>query len=184
MDNKQRAFIYAFLSTVFSDKLSKKSIEDLKNNPDFLGLIGENAKNFFANNDIDTLDEELNIDFTSAFLVNSHPVESSVTDAKHQISTGLENPVMNFYIDKGFDINLNQTTLLTPDHIAIELGFMQNLVLQEDAKMQKEFMKKHVVRWMVPFFVGAKTLVETPFYLDFLDFAIEFLLSDYEALNV
>jgi len=184
MDNTQRAFIYAFLSTVFSDKLSKKSIGDLKNNPDFLDLIGENAKNFFATNDIDTLDEELNIDFTSAFLVNSHPVESSVTDAKHQISTGLENPVMNFYIDKGFDINLNQTTLLTPDHIAIELGFMQNLVLQEDTKTQKEFMKKHVVRWMVPFFVGSKALVETPFYLDFLDFAIEFLLSDYEALNV
>jgi putative dimethyl sulfoxide reductase chaperone len=184
MDNNQRAFIYAFLSTVFSDKLSKKSIEDLKNNPDFLDLIGENAKQFFNENDIDTLDEELNIDFTSAFLVNSHPVESSVMDAKHQISTGLENPVMNFYIENGFDINLNGTNLLTPDHIAIELGFMQTLVLQEDEKTQKEFMKKHILRWMVPFFIGAKTLVETPFYIDFLDFATEFLLSDYEALNV
>jgi len=184
MDNNQRAFIYAFLSTVFSDKLSKKSIEDLKNNPDFLDLIGENAKRFFTENDIETLDEELNIDFTSAFLVNSHPVESSVMDAKHQISTGLENPVMNFYIENGFDINLNGTTLLTPDHIAIELGFMQTLVLQEDEKTQKEFMKKHILRWMVPFFIGAKTLVETPFYIDFLDFATEFLLSDYESLNV
>jgi len=184
MDNKQRAFIYAFLSTVFSDKLSKKSIEDLKNNPDFLELIGENAKKFFDENDVDTLDEELNIDFTSAFLVNSHPVESSVTDAKHQISTGLENPVMNFYINSGFDINLNNTNLLTPDHIAIELGFMQNLVLSEDTKTQKEFMRKHVLKWMIPFFIGAKSLVETPFYKDFLDFATEFLLSDYEALNV
>ncbi len=184
MDNNQRAFIYAFLSTVFSDKLSKKSIEDLKNNPDFLDLIGENAKRFFTENDIETLDEELNIDFTSAFLVNSHPVESSVMDAKHQISTGLENPVMNFYIENGFDINLNGTNLLTPDHIAIELGFMQTLVLQEDENTQKEFMKKHILRWMVPFFIGAKTLVETPFYIDFLDFATEFLLSDYEALNV
>jgi hypothetical protein len=166
MDNTQRAFIYAFLSTVFSDKLSKKSIEDLKNNPDFLDLIGENAKKFFNENDLDTLDEELNIDYTSAFLANSHPVESSVTDAKHQISTGLENPVMNFYLGNGFDINLNNTALLTPDHIAIELGFMQTLVLQEDAK------------------IGAKSLVDTPFYSDFLDFATEFLLSDYEQLNV
>jgi len=184
MDNTQRAFIYAFLSTVFCGNLSKKSIGDLKNNPDFLDLIGENAKKFFDENDIDTLDEELNIDYTSAFLANSHPVESSITDAKHQISTGLENPVMNFYINNGFDINLNNTTLLTPDHIAIELGFMQNLVLQEDIKIQKEFMKKHILKCMIPFFLGAKSLVETPFYLDFLDFATEFLLSDYEQLNV
>lgn len=87
MDNKQRAFIYAFLSTVFSDKLSKKSIQDLKDNPDFLDLIGENARKFFDDNDVETLDEELNIDFTSAFLANSHPAESFIMDAKHQIST-------------------------------------------------------------------------------------------------
>lgn len=183
MDNKQRAFIYAFLSTVFSDKLSKKSIQDLKDNPDFLDLIGENARKFFDDNDVETLDEELNIDFTSAFLANSHPAESSIMDAKHQISTGLENPVMNFYIGNGFDINLNNTNLLTPDHIAIELGFMQNLTLGEDVQTQKEFMKKHILKWMAPYFLGAKTLVETPFYLDFLDFATEFLLSDYEALS-
>ncbi len=184
MDNTQRAFVYGFLSTVFSDKLSKESIADIKNNPNFLDLIGENARRFFDENDIDVLDEELNIDFTSAFLVNSHPVESSVTDAKHQISTGLENPVMNFYIENGFEINLNNTNLLTPDHIAIELGFMQNLVLSGDLKLQKDFMRKHILKWMIPFFVGAKNLVETPFYKDFLDFATEFLLSDYEGLNV
>ncbi len=184
MDNTQRAFIYAFLSTVLGGNLSKNGIEDLKNNHDFLDLIGENAKKYFDENDIDTLDEELNIDYTSAFLVNSHPVESSVTDAKHQISTGLENPVMNFYLGHGFDVNLNNTTLLTPDHIAIELSFMQTLVLQEDIKVQKDFMRKHVVKWMIPFFIGAKSLVETPFYLDFLDFATEFLLSDYEQINV
>lgn len=183
MDNTQRAFIYGFLSTVFSDKLSKKSIEDLKNNPDFLELIGENAKKYFDENNVDMLDETLNVDFTSAFCVASHPVESSVTDAKHQISTGLENPVMSFYIESGFDINLNNTALLSPDHIAIELGFMQTLILQDEQKLQKDFMKKHILKWMPPFFIGAKTLVETPFYSDFLDFATEFLLSDYEALN-
>lgn len=184
MDNKQRAFIYAFMSTVLGGNLSKDGIGDLKNNPEFLELIGENAKKYFEANSLDVLDEELNIDFTSAFLVNSHPVESSITDAKHQISTGLENPVMSFYIESGFDINLNNTNLLAPDHIAIELGFMQNLVEQEDPKTQKEFMKKHILKWMIPYFIGAKSLVETPFYIDFLDFATEFLLSDFEALNV
>jgi putative dimethyl sulfoxide reductase chaperone len=183
MDNTQRASIYGFLSTVFEGNLPRKSIEELKNNPDFLELIGENAKKYFDDNDVDTLDEELNIDFTSAFCVASHPVESSVTDAKHQISTGLENPVMSFYIASGFDVNLNNTALLSPDHIAIELGFMQTLVLHDEQKLQKEFMKKHILKWMPPFFIGAKSLVDTPFYSDFLDFATEFLLSDYELLN-
>lgn len=55
MDNTQRAFVYGFLSTVFSDKLSKESIADIKNNPNFLDLIGENARRFFDENDIDVL---------------------------------------------------------------------------------------------------------------------------------
>lgn len=183
MDNKQRAFIYAFMSTVFASNLSKKSIQDLKKDTELLDLIGENARRYFDENDIETLDDELNVDFTTAFLANSHPVESSITDAKHQISTGLENPVMSFYIESGFDINLNNTNLLTPDHIAIELGFMQNLVLNENSDVQKEFMRKHILKWMIPYFIGAKSLVETPFYVDFLDFATEFLMSDFEGLN-
>jgi len=183
MDNKQRAFIYAFMSTVLGSNLSRRGIEDLKNNPEFLELIGEGAKRYFDEKSLDELDDELNVDFTTAFLANSHPVESSVVDAKHQISTGLENPVMGYYIESGFDINLNNTNLLSPDHIAIELGFMQNLVLAEDKQKQLEFLRKHILNWMPPFFIGAKSLVETPFYRDFLDFSIEFLLSEYEALN-
>lgn len=178
-----RAYIYAFLSMAFAGLLNKKAIEDLKENSDLLSLIGSSACSYFNLKSTEELEDELNIDFTSAFMVNSHPIESAVTDAKVQISSGLENPVMHFYNRYGYEINLNFTTIASPDHMSIELGFMQNLVYQNELQAQKEFMMEHIISWMPIYFVGAKNLVETPFYNDLLDFALDFILGDYEYLK-
>jgi len=168
---------------MFTEHLSKRAINDLKQNEDLLSLIGENAKEYILNTDTDKLEEELNIDYTSSFMVNSHPLESAVTDAKVQISSGMENPVVHFYTKFGYEINLNNTPITSPDHISIELGFMQALILQKELTAQKEYMEKHIITWMPIYLIGVKKIVETPFYKDFVDFSIEFLLSDYEYLR-
>ncbi len=178
-----RAYIYAFLSMAFTEHLSKRAINDLIQNQELLSLIGENAREYLMNTDIETLEEELNIDFTSSFMVNSHPLESAVTDAKVQISSGMENPVVHFYTKFGYEINLNNTPIASPDHISIELGFMQALVYQNEKFAQKEFMEKHIIPWMPVYLIGMKKVVETPFYRDFVDFCIDFLLGDYEYLQ-
>jgi putative dimethyl sulfoxide reductase chaperone len=181
LDN--RAYMYAFLSMVFTENLSKRAIDELKNNLDFLNIIGKEAKEYMLSKTTHEIEEELNIDFTSAFVVNSHPIEAAVTDAKVRIASGLENPVVLFYTKYGYELNLNQTHLAAPDHISIELGFMQALVYRGEKEAQIEFMNGHIITWMPIFLVGAKALVDTPFYKNFLDFALEFIMSDYEYLS-
>ncbi|MBD3794976.1 MAG: hypothetical protein IE881_03390 [Epsilonproteobacteria bacterium] len=46
---------------------------------------------------------------------------------------------MQFYYNYGYDLNLEASSLNVPDHIALELGFMQKLVLQNDTKLQMKF---------------------------------------------
>ena len=183
MNIDTRAYWYAFLSRFFADVPSARLLEELRANSEILGLIGEEANHYLLNTDNEQLLEELNIDYTTVFITNAPPLESAVLDTKNQIASGLENPVMGFYLRYGYEINLNNTVLLTPDHLAIELGFMQNLVLHEPKDTQKQFLSEHLLVWVVPYMLGVKELLVTPFYRQLVDFTIEFLISDFETLN-
>ncbi|BCD68900.1 molecular chaperone [Nitratiruptor sp. YY09-18] len=183
MDNKARAFVYAFLSRVFSKELGKKEIEDLKNNPELLVTIGNDTLDYFQNSDTQTIQDELNIDYSSLFLVNSQPVESLVVDSTGEILVGLQNPVMFFYFENGYEIDMNQTEILAPDHLAIEFGFMQNLAYRNEDKIAKKFLQQHILAWVPPYLVAIQDVAQTPFYKDICDFTIDYLLSDYEMLK-
>lgn len=167
---------------VFNENPSLKAINDLKQNAELLSLIGENTRKYFESKTTEELEEELNIDYTSSFVANSHPLETAVRDAKVEIASGMENPVMHFYTRYGYEINLLNTPISMPDHISIELGFMQALVYQDELQAQKDFMNSHIVSWMPIYMIGVRKLVETPFYRDIVDFTIDFLMSDYEFL--
>ena len=183
MDNKTKAFVYAFLSKCYEKELDLKAIEDLKNNFDLLETVGEDTKNWFLNSDTKTIEDALNIDYSSTFMLNSQPVETLVEDSKGEILVGLQNPVMQFYFTHGYEIDMNKTEILAPDHISIELGFMQNLIYRNEKKAAYEFLKEHLLKWIPPYLIGVKSLMQTPFYKDLADFTIEFLFSDYEELK-
>ncbi len=181
-DNESRLFLYAFLSRIFSDVLSLKAVLDLQANTSLLEMLSQETLAWMTQTEQDVLVEELNVDYTTLFIMNAAPIESAVLDAKNEVLVGLENPVMNFYFTHGYDINLNQTKIVAPDHLAIELGFMQNLVMRGETMVQKQFMEEHLLPWVVPYLVGTKEAASTPFYRDFCDFAAEFLIADYEAI--
>lgn len=183
MDQNYRLYIYAFLSRVFSDNADKRFIKDLKNNSELLDVIGEDAKEWFKKRSVDEIFDELNVDFTSTFIVNAQPVESFILDGKGESLVGLQNPVMAFYYNHGFDVKMNQTELMAPDHLSIEFAFMQMLIYQNIVKPQFEFLQQHLFNWVIPYMMGVKEMVETPFYRDLTDFIIEFLIADYEYLS-
>jgi len=183
MENKQhRVFIYAFLSRIFTDVLDKQFIQDLSQNEDMLNLIGNETKKWFDFTDLEKIEEELNIDFSSMFLLHTQPIESFVLDAKHEVLVGLQNPVMSFYFQNGFEIDMNQTQIIAPDHLGIELGFMQTAVFRDEVKSQKEFLEQHILKWVIPYLLGMKSMAHTPFYKEIFDFTVEFLTSDYDNL--
>jgi len=183
MDNKIRAYIYAFLSRIFSKEIDAKLLEDLQNNAELLQTIGSEADNYLHSKDSETLLEELNIEYNYLFVMNNHPIESAVQDVKNEILVGLQNPVMQFYVNYGYEINLDASNLYVPDHIAIELGFMQKLVLQDEKLAQYKFAQMHLLSWVPPFLLSLKEMSQNPFYYDLCDFAIEFLLEDYTMLS-
>lgn len=183
MNHEYRLYIYAFLSRVMSDIPDRRFIHDLKSNASLLEIIGEETKAWIESNDVDTLHEALNIDYTSMFILNAQPVESFVLDAKNETLVGLQNPVMAFYFTHGFEVNMEQTQIMAPDHLSIELAFMQTLVYRNEKQPQIDFLEKHLFLWVIPYMMGMKSMAETPFYRDMCDFIIEFLSADYEYLT-
>ena len=183
MDNKARAFVYAFLSRMFEKELGQKEIEDLRSNPDLLETIGKEAKEYMLQEDTAKIEEELNIDFNSLFVINSQPVESLVVDSTGEILVGLQNPVMFFYFENGYELDMNKTEILAPDHLSIEFAFMQNLAYRGETKQAYKFLKEHLLLWVVPYLVAMQKQAQTPFYKDLCDFTNDFLLNEYETLK-
>ena len=182
MDKQTRVYLYAFLSRVFSNALDEKYLAELQHNDELLTMLGDESFNWFKTTSLETIAEALNIDFSSIFLMNAKPIESSIIDSKDEILVGLQNPVMQFYFNHNYELNLATSHLQTPDHISIELAFMQNLIAKNELKTQKEFLEVHLLKWAVPYFLGIKGMAKTPFYKDLSDFTIEFLANDYDFL--
>jgi TorA maturation chaperone TorD len=142
--------------------------------------LGEDTLAWFqAKSDEEILDA-LNEDYSSMFIINTQPVESFVLDAKNETLVGLQNPVMNFYYRNGFDLNMDQSELMAPDHLSIELAFMQTLIYRDEQKPQYQFLKEHLFNWVVPYMIGMKSMANTPFYRDICDFTVEFIVADYD----
>ena len=182
MDDKTRLYIYAFLSRIFTEEIDERALKDLAENDALLETIGEETRQWFRENDLDTLKEALNVDYNSLFVINNHPIESAVMDSKNEILVGLQNPVMQFYFSHGYDLNLESSKLYVPDHAGIEFGFMQSMISAGDKGAQAEFLHKHLLQWIIPFLTGVRPMADTPFYRELCDFTIEFLLSDYSQL--
>jgi len=180
MDKEYRLYIYAFLSRTMADSADKRYVSDLRNNRDFLELLGESTVAYFDVKSDEVILDELNEDFSSMFVINTQAVESFVLDAKNETLVGLQNPVMNFYYKHGFELNMDQTELMAPDHLSIEFAFMQTLIFRNEPQAQADFLKEHLFNWVVPYMMGMKSMALTPFYSDICDFIVEFLVADYE----
>lgn len=183
MDHGYRVYIYAFLSRVMSDTVDMRFIQDLRENRDLLEVIGESTLEWFDEHDDQGIFDALNSDFSSMYIINTQPVESFILDAKNETLVGLQNPAMAFYFKHGFDVNMDQTHIMAPDHLCIEFAFMQTLVYRDESIGQLEFLQEHLIRWVIPYMFGMESMAATPFYKDLCSFIIEFLTSEYAYLK-
>ncbi len=183
MDQDYRLYIYAFLSRIMSDVPDERFIKDLRANRDLLETIGEETVAWFNTQDDHVILDALNMDFSTMFVINTQPVESFVLDAKNETLVGLQNPAMAYYFKHGFEVNMDQTNIMAPDHLAIELAFMQTLVYRNETAPQKEFLQEHLISWVVPYMYGMISMASTPFYRDMCSFIIEFLTAEYDMMS-
>ncbi len=194
-----RINMYGLLSRLFIEEIDVDTLKKIKENPQLLDLFPKTKqwRQFFEKGPQKLIEEELNVDFTTVFLLNVYPYESVFMNDEGYIDPSVTNPALIFYREHGYSIDLNKTRALSPDHIAVEMEFMMTLAKEElDAlkqgdtekvkklkEIQKKFLEEHLANWGVVYLLSAKDMAETPFYQDVCELALEFILSDYELLS-
>lgn len=198
-ENQARINMYALLSRLIMEEVDENTLEMIKSKQELLELFPNTKEwgTFLTKDTKSLIDEELNVDYTTVFLLNVYPYESVFMNDEGHINPTLTNPTLQFYLEHGYEIDLNKTRVLSPDHLAVEMEFMITLINdqlnaysmfnQEEEKKalqtQKEFMEKHLLKWSPIYLLSAKDLAETPFYQDTCQTTLEFLLSDYEYID-
>jgi TorA maturation chaperone TorD len=197
-ENQGRINMYAFVSRLLIEEVDENLLEKIKNNPDLLELF-PNTKEweaFKTKSAKELIDEDLNVDYTTVFILNAYPYESVFMNDEGHINPTPTNPTLQFYLEHGYEIDLNKTRVLSPDHIAVELEFMITLIQeqlraysmndQEGEKkalnLQKEFMENHILQWAPIYLIAARDMSETPFYYDVCQMALDFIMTDYEYI--
>jgi putative dimethyl sulfoxide reductase chaperone len=173
LNSRGRAFLYAFLSAVFSDHLTSDKIHMLLHSPDLGSLAGGLADlSFEEAGTINTYlqeivtewtnagaDQELEVqkEFARLFLLPEgvHPYESVYLGKKKLLMDKPWERVRAFY--RSLDLEKDPSQLHTEDHIAVELGFMASMAYmsaEASGKTQKdllaienEFLLEHLGRW-------------------------------------
>ena len=194
-----RINIYALLSRLAISEVDEgllKSIEDDENMLSFFPTYAKwEKRDKFDRKEL--IERYLNVDFTNLFLLHLIPYESFYTREDQMMETGGDNPVQAIFNAFEFSVALDKARVMSSDHIGIELEFMYELcrselkALEEDdlemakqlAQLQYGFMKDHIVEWMPMYLMSVKNEAGTAFYFDLADFALEFILSDFEYLN-
>lgn len=194
-----RINMYGLLSRLFIEEIDPFTLAKIKENEDLLEFFPNTREwdKFWEKDVMKLVEEDLNVDFTTIFILNVYPYESVFVNDEGHINPTITNPTLIFYRDNGYSIDLNKTRALSPDHIGVELEFMMNLVQEElnalakedekeverIRKIQKKFLEEHLANWGLPYLLAVKDIAETPFYYDVADATLEFLMSDLEHIS-
>lgn len=129
-ENQARINMYGFISRLFMEEVDENLIQMIKSKPELLDLfpLTKEWDLFFNKETKSLIDEELNVDYTTIFLLNAYPYESVFMNDEGHINPTLTNPTLQFYLEHGYEIDLNKTRVLSPDHIAVEMEFMITLI--------------------------------------------------------
>ena len=194
-----RINIFALLSRLTMSEVDEgllKSIEEDENILSFFPTY-EKWKKRKEFDRKDLIERYLNVDFTNLFLLHLIPYESFYMREDQMMETGGDNPVQAIFNAFEFNVRLDKARVMAADHIGIELEFMYELCRAElkaleegDVEMAKQlsqlqhgFMQDHLVEWAPMYLINVKNEAGTAFYFDLADFALEFILSDFEYLT-
>ena len=200
----QRGSIYGLLATVYRREMTSDLLHQIKD-PQFLGVLSdlgiELNNGFFRKPDKELL-EDLAVEYTRLFLGPGkhisphesvhHKKEGTQSDQLWGESTA---DVKKIIESSGLEYKTEYTGL--PDHISVELEFMQQVILREeqawqddDAKTallcqgnEKKFVDEHLFRWVPEFCEKVITEADLPFYREVARLTRTFIEFEKQELN-
>ncbi len=199
VNQQSRINFYALLSRLLMVEVDLDFLETIEKDENILAFF-PNYEKWDKRKKLskeDLLNQYLNVDFTNLFLLHMIPYESFYAREDQMMETGGENPVLQFFNRYDFRVDLEKARAVSVDHIGIEFEFMYKLCEAEKkaledgdkeaaceiAKVQKEFLEKHLLVWAPMYLLNMRSESGTALYFDLADVALEFILSDYEYLN-
>ncbi len=131
-------------------------------------------------------------DFVHLTVVDGVPYASFYQRQDGMIEAGAANPLVGFLEQYGFEVDLGAARALSPDHLGVELEVMAVLCGKEaEAEpseapqiraVQRAFLAEQLLGWAPVYLNLVQRLAYTRLYAVGAAAALEFLLSDHEAL--
>jgi len=198
-----RSNIYGLLATVFRQEPSEALITELRD-PRLLGVIsdlGVDLGEVFYSTPENELKEILGLEFTRLFIgpdshISAHESVFAEMDCGIGGLWGARTvEVKNFMETTGLDYNPEFTGV--PDHISVELEFMQRLTEWEADKwnqddrenaeycqsIQRMFLEQHLLPWAPQFCDVVIARAEIPFYRAMSELAKNYLEVEEQSIT-
>jgi DMSO reductase family type II enzyme chaperone len=201
---KNRSNIYGLLASVYRQEVTSDLIQQIKD-PQFLGVLsdlGTEGLDTFLQKPENELLEDLAVEYTRLFLgpgqhVSPHEsVHHKRDDGQWGKLWGASTAEVKKFIEAtGLDYSDDYKGL--PDHIAVELEFMQQLALREEQawmepdavgaaacrNVEKKFIEEHLINWIPDFCEKVIQDAELPFYRSLAELTKNFIEYEMEEMK-
>ena len=201
---EHRSSIYGFLAAVYRQELTSELLQQMKAQQfqEVLSSLGVQLNNGFFQDSEKELLENLAIEYTRLFVgPGKHiPPYESVHHKKEGVQSGqlwgeLTGEVKNIIEFSGLKYKSEYTGM--PDHISVELEFMQQVVRREaqawgadddeTARLcltnEKKFIDEHLCGWIPEFCEKVIEAAEMPFYREMARLTLSFIEFEKQELN-
>ena len=197
----ERNGLYGLLAAVFRSELTEDILGHLLD-PGFqqyLAAVGIDVDAFSSLKPDETSLDDLSLEFSRLFMgpgKHVSPYESVHMGGEGGSLWGPETSAVKKFIEKsGFAYDEDFRSL--PDHISVELEFMAHLTSVEAEawrlrdsdnainclRFQKEFLARHLGRWVASFSDKVAELAEIPFYPQMASLSQNFVEAESQELN-
>lgn len=199
----QRSDVYGLLSSVFAREPDENFIRNLNSSSLRPLVAGERKwdKEFWAQSK-EKICEDLAVEYTRLFLgpKNHNPPYESLYNIKEgeprQIWGSAAVEVKR--IIEGSGLSFKEDYGGIPDHISIELEFMQKLVKKEEGfweeqkydsllsktiKIEKKFIDEHLEKWIPEFCQKVIKAAKLDFYRNLAEFTKDFIITEKEEVE-
>ena len=195
-----RTNIYGFLSIVYQQEPTKEFIKSLRES-NILNVLNKSGLSFdeqITNDGSDNFLNDLILEYTRLFIgpgKHISPYESVYRDNEDALWSETTVEVKDFIESLGLEYSYNWSGL--PDHIGVELEFMQRLTChekeawtQEDKKQairclefEKRLIDEHLSQWVPIFCNKVKEEARTAFYREMAELTRQFIDFDSKLID-
>lgn len=197
----ERSGLYGFLASVFRTEPTPALVGEIRKAAfgGALKAVGVDLIDSLSGRSDEDLVEELAVEYARLFLgpgPHTTPYAGIYLGGDGASLWGPETVwVKRFIEDAGFDYRPDFHGL--PDHIAVELEFMQEMTSREARALEQGnvaearpfveteavFLTRHMARWVPKFCAKTTSQAPLPFYREMAALTVDFILSEAEELS-